>query len=81
VSKEFRKPKFNSKDIEVRYEDGTVDIFATVQGLKKIITICELLIDESPDVLHQHLESHGILTKESLKCDIRLFTEDEIKDF
>jgi len=86
VGQEFRKPKFRStftsRDVEVRYNDKDgVDIFATEHGLRRIIAVCEFLIKASPDVQHQHLESEGILTRESLKCCIRMFTEDEIKDF
>jgi hypothetical protein len=75
----FIKPNFKSRDVEIRYNNDSVDIFATERGLKRIIAICELLIEESPNVQHQHLENQGLLTKESLKCTIRMFSPDELK--
>ncbi len=76
MKKEFIYPDFSRKDIEVRCEDNTVCIYGTANGLKKIIYLCELLI-ENPEASHQHLESHGVLTDKSLKCAIAIFEKSE----
>lgn len=78
MAKEFKKPNLKSRDIEIRCEDGAVIILATEHGLRRIIANCKLLMENSPDVQHQHLESQGLLTKESLKCTIRMFSKEEI---
>ncbi len=68
----FKQPDFRQHDIELRYVDGEICIYATEDGLRKIISICEKLIKNSI-IGHIHLEDYDILTKNSLKGVLAVF--------
>ena len=70
----FRKPDFRTRDIELRYENGVVCIYGTAEGLRRVVAFCESLID-SPSLSHIHLEDHPILTAESEKGAIAIFSK------
>jgi hypothetical protein len=72
MKKEFIYPDFSRKDLEVRFEDDTVCIYGTENGLKELIGACEFLI-KNPEASHLHLDSPPVLTRESLKCVIAIF--------
>ena len=72
----FRKPDFRSKDIELRYENGEICIYGSADGLKRIIAFCQKLIDR-PAIGHIHLEDYEILTPESEKGAIAIFSKTE----
>ena len=69
---EFKKPDFSKKDIELRFENNVICIYGTEYGLKKLADLCKQLI-EHPNISHIHLESYGILTKESEKGAVAIF--------
>lgn len=64
--KKFEAPDFSSGEIEVRYEDGEVCLYATDSGLKDIISHCEALMKKEPGE-HTHMEDYEILTAKSLR--------------
>lgn len=66
MGKEFIKPDFAMGDIELRYEESEIAIYATDNGLRKLISFCEMLI-ENPKQGHIHLEDYEVLTANSLK--------------
>jgi hypothetical protein len=70
----FRRPDFRTKDVELRYENGVVCIYGTVEGLRKIAAFCQELA-ESPAMSHIHLEDYPILTEESEKGAIAIFAK------
>jgi hypothetical protein len=69
----FSKPDFQKRDIELRYESGVVCIYETAEGLAAIAKLCHELID-SPNIGHVHLEDYPILTPNSEKGAIAIFT-------
>ncbi len=71
--KKFENPDFSSGEIEVRYEDGEVCIYASASGLKDIISHCEALIKEQPGE-HIHLEDYEVLTTKSLRLVMERFS-------
>ena len=66
-------PDFGDKQVELRFENREVCIYATETGLRKLIALCQSLLDR-PQVGHVHLEDHDILTDASLKGTVALFT-------
>lgn len=68
----FEMPNFENKHLELRFEDGEVCIYATTEGLEKIIEFCNILL-ENPSKGHIHLEDYEILTDRSEKGVIALF--------
>lgn len=72
MSKEFQKPDFSDKDIELRFVDNEICIYATKTGLKELIKHCQTLIDKH-DTGHIHLEDYNVLTKDSLNGVIAVF--------
>lgn len=71
--KDFREPDFSTKDIELRFEDNVVCIYGTVEGLKKISEFCYELV-EHPSQGHIHLEDSRMLTQDSEKGAIAIFS-------
>ena len=71
---EFSNPDFRRGEIELRFENDIVCIYGTKEGLKRLVTIIQGLID-SPSQGHIHLESemHDFLTSESQKGAIAIF--------
>jgi hypothetical protein len=78
MSEQFRKPIFDTRTIELRFENNEVCIYATKSGLKKIAELCETLI-ENPKRAHIHLEDYELLTKDSLYGTIAVFEIEESK--
>jgi hypothetical protein len=70
----FRKPKFRTKDLEFRYENGVVCIYGTADGLRKVAAFCQELIDR-PSIGHIHVEDYPILTAESERAAIAIFSK------
>ncbi len=71
----FQEPIFNEHGVELRCENGEVCIYATEQGLHDIINFCEKLI-KKPKIGHIHLEDYDILTANSLKGTIAIFSKE-----
>lgn len=74
MSKTFQEPDFRKGEIELRFKDDVVCIYATPKGLKKIADFCQELI-EHPNVGHIHFESYGLLTPVSKKGAIAVFSK------
>lgn len=72
MSKDFKKPVFRSGDIELRFENEEVCIYATARGLSRLIEFCQMLL-EDPKRGHIHMEDYEILTDTSLKGTIAIF--------
>ena len=70
----FRKPNFRTMDLELRYENGVVCIYGTAEGLRRLAAFCQELI-ENPSESHIHLENCLILTAESEKGAIAVFSK------
>ena len=68
----FEKPSFHEGNVELRFIDGEVCIYACEEGMRNIISICQKLIN-SPKNGHIHLEDHVLLTENSLKGVIAVF--------
>lgn len=73
---EFKKPIFKNKHIEMRFEDGEVCIYATKSGLEKLSVFCKMLVT-NPQKGHLHLEDYDVLTENSLKGTIAIFTAED----
>lgn len=58
------KTDFTQKAIKLRVEENEICIYATTVGLKKLIGLCETLLD-SPKKGHIHLEDYELLTEDS----------------
>lgn len=69
---EFSPPDFSRGDLELRFEEDEICIYASEKGLKRLIDLCESLI-EKPGQGHIHLEDYEVLTTESLKGTIGIF--------
>jgi hypothetical protein len=69
----FRQTDFRTRDLECRYENGVVCIYGTAEGLRKVAAFCQELID-TPSISHVHLENYPILTAESEKGAIAIFS-------
>ena len=63
---EFQKPDFLNGEIEVRYENGEVCIYATESGLRDIAEHCKSLMSGQPGD-HIHFEDYEVLTIKSLR--------------
>jgi hypothetical protein len=72
MTRAFRKPNFETGQIELRLEDGEVCIYATNTGLEKLIAFCKSLLDD-PRQGHIHLEDYGVLTAGSLRGALAVF--------
>lgn len=72
MKKKFIPPVFSTRDIELRFESGEICIYGSEKGLKKLIDLCQTLID-SPQKSHIHLEDFEVLTAESLRGTIAIF--------
>lgn len=75
----FKKPKFEDKCIELRFEHGEVCIYANKIGLKRLADFCAQLENKLQTGLseHIHLEDMQVLTSESLRGVIAVFNSDE----
>lgn len=70
--KKFREPDFTSGNIELRFAEGEICIYATKEGLEEIARFCSSLISK-PKQGHIHLEDYQVLTQDSLKGVIAVF--------
>jgi hypothetical protein len=66
MTKKFVVPHFKDKNLELRFENDEVCIYATPIGLKKLIKFCQDLL-QNPKQGHIHLEDYEVLTEASLK--------------
>lgn len=71
----FVHPDFSSGDIELRFENGEVCIYATDEGLGKLISFCEAL-KQKRVTEHLHLEDYSVLTEASLNGVIGKFVQE-----
>lgn len=73
----FKKPKFNNRSLELRCEGGEVAIYGTKNGLKKLSELCLVLANsqEHSSTEHIHLEDMEMLTPDSLRGVIAVFSE------
>ncbi|MBI2827577.1 MAG: hypothetical protein HYX69_23120 [Planctomycetia bacterium] len=73
--KRFEAPVFGSKTLEIRIEDGDVQLYGTADGLKRLAKLCGDLAErrgkDSTD--HIHLEDYDLLTHRSQKATIAVF--------
>jgi hypothetical protein len=74
MSQGFRRPAFEGKHIELRFEDDEVCIYATSVGLERLAAFCRSLL-ERPREGHIHLEDYDVLTRASLKGTMALFDD------
>lgn len=72
MSSNFKKPNFESGEIELRYEDDEVCIYGTEAGIRKMLEFCQMLL-EKPKEGHIHLEDYSVLTEDSLRGTIAIF--------
>ena len=75
MHKTFTKPDFRTRSLELRYENGIVCIYGTAEGLRRMAAFCQELI-ESPSMGHIHLEDYPILTAESEKGAVAIFSDE-----
>lgn len=68
---EFLEPDFKAKCLELRMQDQEVCIYASREGLRRLVAICQGLLERGDG--HVHLEDLDMLTEESLKGVIALF--------
>jgi hypothetical protein len=76
MPREFKKPSFEDRQIELRYDNDEICIYATRAGLERIITFCKYLLEHPKRGSgHVHLEDYELLTNASLKGVIALFDD------
>ena len=73
---EFRKPNFQEKKLELRFEKDEVCIYGTKEGLQKLSDLILKLIAK-PSQGHIHLEDYDVLTKDSLVGVVALYEKNE----
>jgi hypothetical protein len=78
MAKNFVAPRFVDGDLEFRYDEGEVCIYATRDGLEHLIEFCQRLINNRGNQ-HIHLEDYQVLTKESLRGTIAVFFSEEAR--
>ncbi len=76
MTRKFKKPNFERRHIELRFEDEEICIYATDVGLEKLTIFCKSLLD-NPQKGHIHLEDYEVLTKDSLRGTIAVFKSGE----
>ena len=69
---EFRKPNFQDKALELRFENNEVCIYGTKEGLQKLADLILKLVAK-PSQGHIHLEDYNVLTKDSLVGAVAIF--------
>ncbi|MGI6389875.1 MAG: hypothetical protein ACOX7Q_06710 [Kiritimatiellia bacterium] len=71
----FVYPEFNKGNLELRFENDTVCIYGTAQGLERLAALCLSLV-KRPGQGHLHLEDDNtLLTKKSVRGAIAIFDE------
>ncbi len=73
--KKFKKPIFKDKNLELRYENNEICIYATKEGLKKLSDLILNLI-ANPKQGHIHLEDYEMLTDKSLIGAVAIFDKE-----
>ena len=68
----FAVPDFTTGELELRVEGTELSIYGTAKGLRKLAEYC-LWIVEQPNQQHLHLDTTGLLTKDSAKGAIAIF--------
>ena len=74
MSQIFRHPEFRDRSLELRCEKDEVCVYATEDGLRRLIELCTHLLND-PKAGHVHLEDYEILTADSLRGSIALFPQ------
>ncbi len=72
--KPFHPPTFADGDVEFRFEEGEVCIYATTAGLGKLRDLM-LLLARRDVTTHLHLEDYQVLTSASLPAVIAVLAE------
>mgnify|MGYP001099210754 CR=1 FL=1 len=76
MTAEWKRPIFEGRHIELRFEDDEIRIYATRVGLERIVAFCKYLLDHPKrGASHVHLEDYELLTSASLKGVIALFQD------
>jgi len=70
----FDPPSFSDGTMEIRVVDDEVCIYATSDGLRVLVSLCEVLLRQ-PKKGHLHLEDFSVLTSESLRCTLAIFKQ------
>lgn len=68
----FVPPDFRSGEVELRVESGEVCIYASKEGLEKLVELCQVLLNARKEG-HIHLQDHNILTEQSVPGVLALF--------
>ena len=76
MDRKFVPPDFGEGDIELRFQEDEICIYASEDGLKKLIEFCQMLLD-NPQKGHLHLEDYEVLTSDSLRGVMATFKKSE----
>ena len=76
MKNQFVPPDFAVGDIELRFQEDEICIYASDNGLKKLIEFCQMLLD-NPQKGHLHLEDYKVLTSDSLRGVMATFKKSE----
>ena len=78
----FDKPNFRDGCLEFRVHDGEVAVYATMEGLERLVRFCAKLADagRSGRSEHLHLEDFDVLTSTSSRATIAVFPVEREKD-
>jgi hypothetical protein len=77
VTKEFKRPNFKERCIETRVDEEEVSIYATAEGLRKLISYCETLL-KNPNEGHIHMEDYEVLSDDSWKTTLVIDKQSEV---
>jgi hypothetical protein len=72
MSDQFRAPDFAGRNLEFRCDGEEVCIYATAEGLRRLVDLCNTLLKRS-HVGHVHLDDYEILTRDSLRGTIAIW--------
>ena len=67
----FEAPDFKTGSVELRHENGEIQIYCSKKGLSQLLALCKGLAEKG-QTDHLHLEDHTLLTKDSLPGVIAL---------
>ena len=65
-------PSFETGSLELRYENDVVCVYGNREGLRRLISLCQELLDKGPKN-HVHLEDYNLLSAESKRGTVALF--------
>jgi len=75
-SERFRVPDFGTGHVELRLESGEVAIYASPEGLERLVKLCQdLLRRRTSD--HIHLQDYELLTSQSLPGVVAVYLANE----